>query len=304
MMAAAGTRPPASRTVRGELKYDEAMSKHTSWRVGGPADQFFVPADRADLIDYVTALPPELDVTWAGLGSNLLVRDRGVRGVVVCTHQGLDALKRLGDYGMYVEAGVPGAKIARFTVREGLSGAEFFAGIPGTLGGALAMNAGAFGGETWSVVRRVDTLDRRGRVHTRDRDEFTIGYREVGSPATEWFLSAELALVPGNVERGRAQIKSLLTKRAETQPIQIPNAGSVFRNPPGQYAAQLIEKCGLKGLIRGRAQVSERHANFIVNLGGARAQDIEDLIRIMQAEVEARFGVRLDPEVRIIGEPA
>ncbi len=301
MMSAA---PTQSRAIRGELKCDEPMSRHTSWRVGGPADEFFVPADRADLIEYIAALPSDVAVTWAGLGSNLLVRDRGVRGAVVCTHKGLEAVKYLGDCAIYAEAGVPGAKIARFSVRHGLSGAEFLAGIPGTLGGALAMNAGAFGGETWSVVRRVDTLDRTGRVHTRDREEFTIGYREVKLPAQEWFLSAELTLTRGDPSAGRARIKALLAKRSESQPIQIPNAGSVFRNPPGQFAAQLIEACGLKGLVRGRAQVSERHANFIVNLGGARAADIEALIEVMQAEVEARFGVRLDPEVRIIGEPA
>ncbi|MDH3639550.1 MAG: UDP-N-acetylmuramate dehydrogenase [Gammaproteobacteria bacterium] len=280
------------------------MSRHTTWRVGGTADQFFIPADRADLIEYVAALPRNVSVTWAGLGSNLLVRDGGLRGAVICTHKGLGELNRIGAQDVYAEAGVPGARIARFTVREGLSGAEFFAGIPGTLGGALAMNAGAFGGETWSVVRKVDTLDRWGRVHTRDRSEYTIGYREVVSPAEEWFLSAELTLAPGDPDSGRAKIKSLLTKRVETQPIQIPNAGSVFRNPPGKFAAQLIEECGLKGLTRGRAQVSRRHANFIVNLGGARAADIEDLITTMQIEVASCFGVRLDPEVRIVGEPS
>ncbi len=302
-MAAAATGTSRTPAVRGTLRRHEPMAKHTSWRVGGRADEFFVPADRADLVAYVSALPPTVPVIWTGLGSNLLVRDGGVRGTVICTYKGLATL-RLGDAGIvYAEAGVPGAKLARFCVREGLAGAEFFAGIPGTLGGALAMNAGAFGGETWSVVGRVDTLDRHGRVHTRAPNEYRIGYRSVEAPADEWFLSAELALKPGDPAAGRALIKSLLAKRMETQPIEIPNAGSVFRNPPGHFAAQLIEACGLKGLTQGDAQISERHANFIVNRGRATAADIEALMATTQAEVEARFGVRLDPEVRIVGEP-
>jgi UDP-N-acetylmuramate dehydrogenase len=289
--------------IRGELRHNEPMSKHTSWRVGGPADQFYVPADRDDLISFLRDLPPAMPVTWAGLGSNLLVRDGGVRGVIIATHRGLNDIHRLGEKGIYAEAGVPGAKIARYSVRAGLSGAEFFAGIPGTLGGALTMNAGAFGAETWKVVTSVETVDRTGHVHRRTPDEFKIGYRSVIAPRPdEWFIAAELDLMPGDVEGGRQRIKSLLTKRAQQQPVQVPSAGSVFRNPPGDYAARLIECCGLKGVCEGQACVSQRHANFIENRGGATAEQIEVLVRRLQRAVETKYGVLLEPEIRIIGE--
>ncbi len=289
--------------IRGELRHNEAMSKHTSWRVGGPADQFFVPADRDDLISFLRDVSPAVPVTWAGLGSNLLVRDGGIRGVIIATHGGLSDIRRFGDHGIYAEAGVPGAKLARYSVRAGLTGAEFFAGIPGTLGGALAMNAGAFGAETWKVVTSAETVDRSGRVRRRFPAEFRIGYRSVIMPRPdEWFIAAELGLTPGEADAGRQRIKSLLTKRALAQPVQVPSAGSVFRNPPGDYAARLIEACGLKGACEGQACVSLQHANFIENRGGASAEQIELLVRRLQREVETRYGVLLEPEIRIIGE--
>ncbi len=289
--------------IRGELRYDEPMSKHTSWRVGGPADQFYTPADRDDLICFLSELSPNVPVTWAGLGSNLLVRDGGIRGVIIATHRALNEIHRLGAAGIYAEAGVPGARIARYSVRAGLSGAEFFAGIPGTLGGALAMNAGAFGSETWQVVTAAETVDRSGRVHRRLPGEFEIGYRTVVAPRpNEWFIAAELNLSPGDVAAGRQRIKTLLAKRAQTQPIRVPSAGSVFRNPPGDYAARLIESCGMKGVCEGRACVSQRHANFIENRGGATAEQIEVLVQRVQREVLEKHGVLLEPEIRIMGE--
>ena len=289
--------------VQGELRTNEPMSKHTSWRVGGPADVHFTPADRDDLCAFLRHHDPAVPLTWVGLGSNLLVRDGGVRGVVIATHKCLGRIERRGDQGLYIEAGVPGAKIARFSVRQDLRGAEFFAGIPGTLGGALAMNAGAFGSETWDVVRAVETVDGQGIERRRSPDEYQIGYRTVVPPAHgEWYIAAQIELHTGDGEVGRQQIKELLSKRAQSQPIQIPNAGSVFRNPPGDYAARLIEVAGLKGTTRGRAQVSPRHANFIVNLGDARAADIEWLIDRVQEQVRERHGVELEREVRIVGE--
>jgi UDP-N-acetylmuramate dehydrogenase len=280
------------------------MSAHTSWRVGGPAERFYQPADLDDLALFLAGLPEDEPLLWLGLGSNLLVRDGGIRGTVVFTLGALDELHRVGEQGLYAGAGVTCAKVARAAARAGLIGAEFLAGIPGTLGGALAMNAGAFGGETWSLVASVETLDRHGVRHRRTPEDFQLGYRSVESARQEWFVAAELVLEPGDVMAAQARIKELLARRGATQPTQQPSCGSVFRNPPGDHAARLIETAGLKGLRRGDAQVSEKHANFIVNLGAARAADIEALIHEVQNRVQATHGVRLETEVRMVGEPA
>jgi UDP-N-acetylmuramate dehydrogenase len=280
------------------------MSAHTSWRVGGPAERFYQPADLDDLALFLAGLPEDEPLLWLGLGSNLLVRDGGIRGTVVFTLGALDELHRVGEQGLYAGAGVTCAKVARAAARAGLIGAEFLAGIPGTLGGALAMNAGAFGGETWSLVASVETLDRHGVRHRRTPEDYQVGYRSVQSPRQEWFVAAELVLEPGDVMAAQARIKELLARRGATQPTQQPSCGSVFRNPPGDHAARLIETAGLKGLRRGDAQVSEKHANFIVNLGAARAADIEALIHEVQNRVQATHGVRLETEVRMVGEPA
>lgn len=288
-------------TPRGELRYQEPMSKHTSWRTGGPAELFFKPADRDDLIQFLGSLPPSMAVTWVGLGSNLLVRDAGVAGVVVATHRCFGRIELRGKNRIYAESGVPGAKIARFSVRKGLSGAEFFAGIPGTFGGALAMNAGAFGSETWDVVTKVETIDRSGVVTTRSPMEFDVSYRHVVAPDRHWFLAGEILLHPATVEEGHQRVKQYLSRRAETQPIQVPSAGSVFRNPKGDYAARLIEASGLKGSNIGAARVSSVHANFIVNEGNATSADIERLISHVQHVVAETHGVELEREVRIIG---
>jgi len=288
--------------LRGKLRINERMSKHTSWRVGGPADFYYIPADLDDLAHFVAGLPTGEALTWVGLGSNLLVRDGGIRGTVIATSGALNELGVRDELTVRAEVGVACAKLARFSVQQGLSGAEFFAGIPGTVGGALAMNAGAFGGETWPLVQAVEVLDRSGRIHARPPSEFTIGYRSVVSKPNEWFVAGLFRLARGEPDGGKAIIKSLLAKRAITQPTHLPNAGSVFRNPPGDHAARLIESAGLKGLCEGDACVSELHANFIVNRGGASALQIERLIRALQARVEQAHGVRLEPEVRILGE--
>lgn len=287
--------------LRGELLHDEPLAAHTSWRVGGPARRFYRPANREDLVAFLRALDPDEPLLWLGLGSNLLVRDGGFPGTVIATRGRLDFLARRGRRGLYAEAGCACAKLARFAARTRLVGAEFLAGIPGTLGGALAMNAGAFGGETWPLVRAVETVDRYGSVRRRLPDAFAIGYREVHGPAGEWFLAAELELEPGDTTAARARIKSLLERRAAAQPIGLPSCGSTFRNPPGDHAARLIEAAGLKGERLGDAQVSEKHANFIINTGAARAAEIEALIERVQGEVERRFGVRLVTEVHRVG---
>ena len=285
------------------VRHDEPMSKHTSWHAGGPADLFFTPRDPLDLASFLRQLPPAVPMLWVGLGSNLLVRDGGVRGAVVSTHGALAGLERLSATRVYAGAGVPCARIARQCVKWGLGPAEFFAGIPGTLGGALAMNAGAWGGETWRHVVDVEVLDRGGERHTRTPAEYDIAYRHVRGPADEWFVAARLEFEhkPG---ASAETIRDLLEKRRQTQPIGEWSCGSVFTNPPGDHAARLIESAGLKGFRIGDASVSEKHANFIINHGAARAADIEALILHVQKTVAEVHRVHLRTEVRIVGEAA
>lgn len=289
--------------LRGELRHNEPMSRHTSWRVGGPARVWYRPADLDDLCVFLSDVPHDEDIVWLGLGSNLLVRDGGVAGAVISTLGVLGEMSLLDDTTLRVEAGVTCAKVARFGASHGLTGGEFLAGIPGTIGGALAMNAGAFGGETWNSVVAVETVDRHGGLRVRDPEDFRVGYRHVEVPDGEWFVAANFRLVPGEADQSRNRIKELLAQRGATQPTQMPSCGSVFRNPPGDHAARLIEACGLKGYCIGNACVSEKHANFIVNTGGARAADIEALITHVRCQVEQQQGVRLLPEVRVVGKP-
>jgi UDP-N-acetylmuramate dehydrogenase len=285
------------------VRRDEPLSRHTSWHVGGPAEVFFNPQDRADLASFLRSLPDEVPITWIGLGSNLLVRDGGLRGIVISMHGTLDALARLSETVVRAEAGVACARIARQCIKWGMGPAEFFAGIPGTLGGALAMNAGAFGGETWTQVASVETIDRHGRTRARAATEYRVSYRQVVPPVPgEWFIAADLCFEqrPGAHE---SEVRTLLERRKATQPIGEWSCGSVFTNPPGDHAARLIEAAGLKGLRFGDASVSQKHANFIINHGQARAADIERLIAHVRETVARTHGVTLHPEVRIIGEP-
>ncbi len=288
---------------RGEVRHDEPMARHTSWRTGGAARRFLLPVDLEDLQAMLRDISDDEPLLWLGLGSNLLVRDGGFAGTVIAMQGVTTQLERMAEDRVYVGAGVPGAKLAKFCAREGLYGAEFFAGIPGLIGGALAMNAGAFGGETWSHVLRVETIDRKGVLHQRDASEFSVGYRSVQGPAGEWFVAATLRFDTRPAESGiDINIKQLLARRAATQPVGTANCGSVFRNPPGDHAARLIEQCGLKGKRIGGAVVSEKHANFIINDAGASAGDIEALIDFVQQQVAQQIGVSLQTEVRIVGE--
>jgi len=290
--------------VRGELRYDASLAGFTTWRVGGPAECLFRPLDRQDLIAFLSTLPRTTPLTWLGLGSNVLVRDGGVPGVVIVTASRLRAMALEEDGRIYVEAGVPCAHVARFCSVHGQAGAEFLAGIPGTMGGALAMNAGAFGGETWTWVDEVETLDREGTVRRRKPQDYEVGYRKVRGPQGEYFLGAWLRLQAGDIDSAQRRIRELLARRNRTQPTRWPNCGSVFKNPPGEAAAHLIEACGLKGQRIGGAKISEMHANFIINSGGATASDIERLIELARETVKARFAIELELEVRIIGEAA
>ena len=293
--------------LRGRLAIDEPMRKHTTWRAGGKADRAYFPADLHDAARFLRGLPPEEPVHFVGLGSNLLVRDAGIRGTVLLMHSSRAVLAMDGDLA-YAEAGVASPKFARFAANQGLAGAEFLAGIPGTVGGALAMNAGCYGSDIWDAVRRVRMLHRGGELREREPEDFEIDYRHValkagGLGVQEWFAAAWFGFRPGDGAAARRRIRELLQQRVASQPLGLPNAGSVFRNPPGDYAARLIESCGLKGCAIGGARVSEKHANFIVNPdGGATAADIENLIGRVRDAVLRECGIELIAEVRILGE--
>ncbi len=299
--------------LSGEMRFNEPMSQHTSWRAGGKAKRFYIPADEQDLARMLSGLPDSEQVYVVGLGSNLLVRDGGVQGTVIGLHARLNALQLIehtdGDGLVYAGAGVPCAKMARFAARNNLAGAEFLTGIPGTIGGALAMNAGCYGAETWQTVKRVRVVGHHGEIHERMADQYQVGYRSVrlmqGGDTfarPEWFVGGYFSWMRGDQSESRQKMKELLARRVNSQPLNLPNAGSVFRNPPGDHAARLIQACGLKGCAIGGAMVSPKHANFIVNTGQASATDIETLILLVQDKVESATGITLVPEVRIIGD--
>ena len=287
--------------LAGKLFREEPMSRHTSWRVGGPAAWYYVPDSIADVEQFLSWLPRNVPVFWCGLGSNTLVRDGGFNGAVIATAKGLVNLHQAGTRGVYAECGVTCAKLARFTVNNSLSGAEFLAGIPGTVGGALAMNAGCFGHETWNIVRYADTLDRYGVRRRRNAEDVDFGYRSVEKSKDEWYIGAKFTLHDGSDDDGKKKIKNFLRQRADTQPIQTANSGSVFTNPPDDHAARLIESVGLKNYTIGAARFSPKHANFIENTGQATAGDIESLIEHAIEKVQSEHGIKLNPEVRIIG---
>jgi UDP-N-acetylmuramate dehydrogenase len=288
--------------LKGQLLLNEPLAKYTSWRVGGIADRLYLPLNKQDLCEFVKTLRHDEPVFWMGLGSNVLIRDGGIRGTVINTKARLKVMKLIDQETVYVEAGVPCAHVAKFCAENGLAGAEFLAGIPGTMGGALKMNAGAFGGETWTLVDSVETLNAQGDVGNRNAEDYVISYRSVKGHDDEWFLSAILKLAQGETTESQEKIKSLLDKRAKTQPTNQPSCGSVFKNPDGDFAARLIEATKLKGYCIGGACVSEKHANFIVNTGKATAKDIENLIKYVQRKVQYLHGVALQTEVCVIGE--
>lgn len=287
--------------VVGEIRVNELMSRHTSWRVGGPADVYFEPATIEDLQHYLRELDDDTPIFWFGVGSNLLVRETGLRGVVIAATRILRSLKRVDHYVVCAGSGLPCTQLARQCIRWGLGPSEFFAGIPGTVGGALAMNAGAHGGETWERVESVRTIDRDGEIHERAPGEYSVSYRSVTGPPNEWFLEATFRFDP-EVTASVETLNMMLERRKSTQPLGLPSCGSVFRNPEGDHAARLIESSGLKGFSIGGAEVSEKHANFIINRGDASASDIEALIGHVQGTVLEKHGVRLVHEVRIVGD--
>ncbi|HLX22567.1 MAG TPA: UDP-N-acetylmuramate dehydrogenase [Usitatibacter sp.] len=298
-------------SLRGEMRSGEPMSRHVSWRAGGLARTFYQPADVLDLAAFLRSREAAEPILFVGLGSNLLVRDGGFAGSVVFTHHALIGVEveseiatPRGTLAFRAACGVPAPHLARFVAKHGAAGAEWMAGVPGTVGGALAMNAGCYGGETWNHVISVETVDRAGTLRHREPGDYDIGYRHASlrEGTEEWFVSCVFAFQPGEEKAAMRHIKELLQKRVASQPLQLPNAGSVFRNPPGDHAARLIESVGLKGFTTGGAQVSPKHANFIVNVDRASAHDIETLIDHVHATVLAKTGVDLVREVRIVGD--
>jgi UDP-N-acetylmuramate dehydrogenase len=289
------------RDSQGEMRLDEPMSRHTSWRTGGHADAFFVPSSIEGLQAFLRDLDTDTPIFWHGVGSNLLVRDAGLRGVVISASSVLRNLEQVEPYLVCAGSGVPCTQLARQCIRWGLGPSEFFAGIPGTVGGALAMNAGAHGGETWERVESVRTIDRGGEIHQRAPAEYSVGYRSVTGPQNEWFIEAMFRFETG-VNASMDTLNRMLERRKTTQPLGLPSCGSVFRNPPGDHAARLIEAAGLKGHRIGGAEVSPKHANFIINVDAATATDIEELIEFVRLTVLEQHGVELLHEVRIVGE--
>lgn len=287
--------------TRGQLLKAEPLCQYTSWRTGGPADFLYIPADLDDLSQFMKHLPKQIPMTWLGLGSNTLVRDRGIEGVVVITQGALSTISQLSPNLIRAEAGVSAAQLARHSARLGSAGLEFMAGIPGTVGGALAMNAGCFGGETWRFVKAVETINRHGEIKIRPAEDFQVGYRHVSRHDDEWFVAGHFMVTPGDKETSLNQIREMLEKRNSSQPTGTANCGSVFRNPPNHFAGRLIEDCGLKGTNLGGAQVSTKHANFIINENSATSTDIEALIKQVRGIVKEKTGVALVPEVCIIG---
>jgi len=287
--------------VRGEIRLNEPMSKHTSWRVGGLAETFFIPSSLENLSEFLHELHPSIPVFWFGVGSNLLVRDGGIPGVVISAARIFKDLERVEPYAVRAGSGLPCTQLARQCIRWEIGPSEFFAGIPGTVGGALAMNAGAHGGETWERVESVRTIDRNGVINQRAPNEYTVGYRSVTGPSDEWYIEATLRFDP-EVTPSMDTLNDMLDRRKATQPLGLPSCGSVFRNPPGDHAARLIEAAGLKGFSIGGAEVSEKHANFIINRDNATATDVEELIEHVRHAVLEAHGIELVHEVRIVGE--
>lgn len=296
--------------MREELKtlceavlFDEPMSRHTTIRIGGAADALLYPGNIEEVTHLLGfARRHRLPVLFLGAGSNLLVRDKGVRGLVVSLSRGFGKIRLEPSRLLYAEAGVGMPRLAEFAAEQGLSGVESLSGIPGTLGGALVMNAGTREGEIGAVVHSVTFVDSRERVQTWMRERIRFGYRESHFPKGAVLLSARLELKPSTPEAVREKVRSDRARRVETQPLGLPNLGSVFKNPPKGFAARAIEEAGLKGVRVGGARVSEKHANFIVNEGEASARDVLALIGLVRDKVKERLAVGLETEVKVVGE--
>ena len=304
MMSAVMVNGLKDNKLRGKLERRVSLARYTSWKVGGAAEMLYQPEDLVDLQNFIKNLDATVPITWLGRGTNVLVRDGGIRGVVIIMQGCISKLEKIESNLLRAELGVSCAKLARYGAENDLVGAEFLAGIPGTVGGALAMNSGAYGSETWNYVLEVETIDRNGELHVRCPSEFEIGYRSVKGHNEEWFIAATFKFVAGDGQQAKQKIRELLDQRNNSQPVGNKSCGSVFRNPENDFAARLIESCDLKGKTIGGAQISTKHANFILNTGDATAADIEALIANVRSTIKSECGVLLIPEVRIIGEAA
>ena len=281
------------------VRTNVSLRSFNIWGVGGDAAALAEPRDIEELGKALRE--SRAPIFMLGLGSNILALDEGFDGTVVVHNKHLREMSRLEDGSVYAQCGVAQARLARFLAQQGLSGGEFHAGIPGTVGGGLAMNAGAFGSATWDHVVSVDVIDAAGQLSTRQPADFDVSYRRVqGLGKGEYFVGARLRFGKGDSKAIRARISGLLAERKHKQPVGERSCGSVFVNPPSASAGSLIEDCGLKGQRIGAAQISAKHANFIVNLGGAKSADILGLVRHIRQEVLERHRVRLEPEFRIL----
>jgi len=291
-----------ARQLKGAVLIEEPLKKHTTWRIGGPAEVLAIPESQAEVLTALrVAAEWHKQVFVVGNGSNLLALDEGVRGLVLKLAGGLSRWSLDGKR-LTAESGCPLSGISRATVERGLSGLEFAVGIPASLGGALTMNAGAHGGELGTLVKEVQVSNLQGELRQFNGEECGFGYRTSSFQNSSYIiLSAILDLQPGDAASGKRLIKDNLQKRALAHPMEYPNAGSIFRNPPGTAAAKLIEEAGLKGLQIGGAMISTKHANFIVNVGGATAKDVQALIERVKNTVLEKFQVELHPEIRTLG---
>ncbi len=279
---------------------NESLSRHTSWKVGGPADVFFIPDNRQDLSQFLSQNKGN-SVTWLGNGTNVLVRDGGIRGVVISTKKSINKITMVAENSCRVEVGASCMDLALFAEKNEMGPAAFFSGIPGSIGGALTMNAGSFGHETWEFVESVEVIDEVGIIHHLEPKEFKFSYRSVEFPFPLWFVSC-LMKFPESETTTKSELKAMRDQRIKTQPLNEDTCGSVFKNPKPDHAGDLIERAGLKGYKIGGCSISTKHANFIVNEGTATSADIEKLIRHVQNVVKTKFDVNLETEVRIIGE--
>lgn len=284
-----------------DLKYNEPMSKHTSFHIGGNAE-IFVSPKTADQLASLLQIAAKLGVkpVILGAGTNVLAPDAGIPGMVICLKDSLDGMELLPDHRVRIMAGVTMARAAVFAANQGLSGMEFAHGIPGSVGGGVFMNAGAYGGEMKDIVESVEIMDLFGNISVLNKEEMQFSYRHSRlETSREIVVSAVLKLHPGDRESIKESMRQLQAKRSASQPLDIPSAGSAFKRPATGYAAALIDQCGLKGYQVGGAAISTKHAGFVVNLGGATAEDVKQLLQQVSDRVFKAFGIRLEPEVRI-----
>ena len=287
--------------LRGRLLANQSLAEFTWFRVGGAAQALFVPEDEADLAFFLSALPSEIPVSVIGLGSNLIVRDGGVPGVVIRLGRGFGEVRIESDSRIRVGAAVPDVKVSRMAQEVAIAGFAFFRGIPGAIGGALRMNGGAYGRETKDAVVEARGVDRHGRVRVFANGDMNYSYRHCGLSEDIIFTEALFQGAPGNAETIAAQMDKITEARESTQPIKSRTGGSTFKNPPGRKAWQLIDTAGCRGLTRGKAQVSAMHCNFLINLGGATAAEIEDLGETVRKRVKEHSGAELEWEIKRIG---